>query len=80
MWRKVIPAGAIIVLLTTEVAFAQVAPLPDNNAKLAKEEQERAAADKDYREAAKTIPASKSPADPWGGVRPSPPMAAKNKQ
>jgi hypothetical protein len=82
MLRRIIPAGAVMVLLTTGIAFAQVAPLPDNNAKLTKEEQERAAADKAYREAAKTVPASKSPADPWGNVRPNanPPVATKNKQ
>jgi len=79
MSPKIIAAGAVIVLLTTGIAFAQVAPLPDNNAKLTKEEQERATADKAYRDASKTTLAPKSPADPWGGVRPSPPIA-KNKQ
>jgi hypothetical protein len=78
LW-KVISVGAIAVSLTTGTAFAQVAPLPDNNAKQTKEEQERAATDKAYRDAAKTIP-SKSSADPWGTVRPSPPVTAKNKQ
>ena len=78
MSPKIIPAEAIIVLLTTGIALAQVAPLPDNNARLTKEEQERAAADKAYKDASKTTLAPKSSADPWGGVRPSPPMA-KNK-
>jgi hypothetical protein len=92
MSRKVIAAGAILVLLTTGTAFAQVAPLPDNNNKLTREEQERAAADRAYREASKTIQASKSAVDPWGGVRPgqngpsqsgqsqTPPLTGKNKQ
>jgi hypothetical protein len=85
MLRKVIPATAIVVLLTTGIAFAQVAPLPDNKEKGTKEEQERAAADKAYRDAAKTVP-TKSSTDPWGVVRPSPPSppsppgTAKNKQ
>ena len=79
MSPKIIPVGAIIVLLTMGLAVAQVAPLPDNTAKLTKEEQERVAADKAYRDASKTTLAPKSPADPWGGVRPSPPVA-KNKQ
>jgi len=80
MSRKIIPAGAAIVLLTTGIGLAQVAPLPDNSTKLTKEEQERAAADRAYREASKTTPVPKAPADPWGGVRPSPPAAGKNKQ
>jgi hypothetical protein len=54
--RKVIPAAAIVILLTTGAAFAQVAPLPDNKDKGTKEEQERAASDKAYRDAAKTVP------------------------
>jgi len=72
MLRQVISGAAIIVLLTAASAFAQVAPLPDNATKLTKEEQQRAAADKAYRESSKTIPAAKSSADPWGSVRPSP--------
>jgi hypothetical protein len=82
--RVIISLAAIIVFATTTgMAFAQVAPLPDNNGKLTKEEQDRVAADKAYRDAAKTVPA-KSSTDPWGGVRPSAPQSppttpAKNK-
>jgi hypothetical protein len=64
MLRKVIPVGAIVIFFMTGTAFAQVAPLPDNNANPTKEERDRAAADKAYRDAAKTIPAE-SVADPW---------------
>jgi hypothetical protein len=79
MSRKVILVGAIVILATTGTTFAQVTPLPDNGAQPTKEEKDRAATDKAYRDAAKTIPA-KSSADPWGGVRASPPVTAKNKQ
>ena len=79
MSRKVVLTGAIVVLLTTGTPFAQVAPLPDNSAQPTKEDKDRAATDKAYRDAAKTIP-TKSSADPWGGVRASPPVTAKNKQ
>jgi hypothetical protein len=87
MLRRVISLAAIIMFATvTGTALAQVAPLPDNNGKLTKEEQDRAAADKAYRDAAKTVP-TKSSTDPWGSVRPSAPQspppnsstAAKNK-
>ena len=79
MSRKVITAAAIVVLLTMGTTFAQVAPLPDNKDKGTKEKQERAAAEKAYRDAAKTVP-TKSSTDPWGAVRPSPAPTAKNKQ
>jgi hypothetical protein len=72
MSRKVISVGAVVVLLTTSIAFAQVTPLPDNSTKLTKEEQERAAADRAYKESSKTVPAPKGSADPWGSLRPSP--------
>ena len=87
MLRRVISLAAIAVFVAmTGMAFAQVVPLPDNNGKLPKEEHDRAAADKGYRDAAKTVPA-KSSTDPWGSVRPSAPQsppsnpstAAKNK-
>jgi hypothetical protein len=79
MSRKVVLLGAIVVLLTTGTGFAQVALLPDDSAQPTKEEKDRAATDKAYRDAAKTIPTEGS-ADPWGGVRASPPVTAKNKQ
>jgi hypothetical protein len=82
MLRKIIPAGALLVLLTMGLAFAQVVPLPDNKIKPTKEEQDRATADKAYRDATTRVPIKNS-TDPWGSVRPSAPapsVAAKNKQ
>jgi hypothetical protein len=79
MLRKLIQAGAIIVLLSG-AASAQVSPLPDNHATLTKEEKAQKDADEAYKEGVKKIPApEKKSVDPWGDVRPSPPTAAKNK-
>jgi hypothetical protein len=78
MLLRVISLATITVFVAmTGMAFAQVTPLPDNNGKLSKEEQDRAAADKAYRDAAKTVPA-KSSTDPWGSVRPTAPQSPPN--
>jgi hypothetical protein len=75
---KFIQAVALIALMAGS-AYAQIAPLPDNNKPPTKEEKEKQAADAAYRSSLKSIFATKKPADPWANVRPSTP-AAKNKQ
>jgi hypothetical protein len=89
MLRKVTGA-AFILLLTTQVIFAQgssdSAPfrpglhLKDDKPSRTKEQKEYdKAIDRDYQSKLKEIPDAKLK-DPWGNIRPTPPAAAKNKQ
>ena len=84
MLRKLIGAGAILLLLTG-VAAAQL-PMPgislggDNKRKLTPQELEaQKQRDKDYKAAMDKIPEKKVTIDPWGDVRPAPQATAKNK-
>jgi hypothetical protein len=74
MLRKLIGAGAILLLLTG--AAAAQFPMPgisfggDNKKKLTPEEQEaQNKRDKDYKAAMDKIPEKKATNDPWGNVR-----------
>jgi len=82
MLRKLIPAAAILALVTGPAA-AQVAlsPFKHEERKLTPDElkaqQQR---EKDYKAAMDKIPDKKTANDPWGDVRPAPQATAKNKQ
>ncbi len=83
MLRKLIPAAAILALVTAP-AFAQgvaLSPFKKDEKKLTPDElkaqQQR---EKDYKAAMDKIPHKKTAVDPWGDVRPAPQATAKNKQ
>jgi hypothetical protein len=88
MLRKLLPAGAIVVLCTGP-AFAQIdaapsqptigIPLNREVPPTAEEIEKRKAADRAYNAAMHKIPDKKPAADPWGSIRPSS-STAKNKQ
>jgi hypothetical protein len=84
MLRKLIGAGAIIIVLTGAAA-AQL-PMPglslggDHTRKLTPEEQARQdATDKAYRATMQKIPEKKTAADPWGNIRETSPAPSKTK-
>jgi hypothetical protein len=83
MLRKLIPAAAILALVTGPAAAQGVAlsPFKKDEKKLTPDElkaqQQR---EKDYKAVMDKIPDKKVANDPWGGVRPAPQAAAKNKQ
>jgi len=85
MLRKLIPAAAILALVTGPAAAQGVAlsPFKKDEKKLTPDElkaqQQR---EKDYKAAMDKIPDKKTTVDPWGDIRPAPaPQAtAKNKQ
>jgi hypothetical protein len=81
MLRKLIQAGAIVVLFTGAVAAQDSAGIPLNPRKaVTKEDIERQkATDEAYRAAMKKIPDKTSSGDPWGNIRSGTPTAAKNK-
>jgi hypothetical protein len=79
MRRKLVFAGAVALSMTgaagaqeLSVPFKQKAPPPS------KEQIERQkAADKAYEATIHKIPDKKASTDPWGGIRPGSPAAAK---
>ena len=82
MLRKAIGA-TFILLLTTGAVCAQMSSelhLKNDKPSRTKEQKEYdKTIDREYQSELKKIPdAGKK--DPWGGIRPSPPAAAKNKQ
>jgi len=83
MLRKLIPAAAILALVTGPAAAQGVAlsPFKKDEKKLTPDElkaqQQR---EKDYKAAMDKIPDKKAANDPWGDVRPAPQATAKNKQ
>ncbi len=87
MLRKSIQVGAVILLLMTGGAFAQL-PKPalhlggDNKPPQTKEQKEyEKELDDAYKSAVKKIPApEKKSADPWADMRPTTSTTAKNKQ
>ena len=85
MLRKLIPAGAALLLLTG-VAYAQSGfPMPslslgkDKPPPTPEEIERQKAIDNAYNAANKKIPEKKEAADPWGTVRSNPAPQAKNK-
>ena len=81
MLRKLIPAGAMIALLTGAAAAQDTPGIPLNPRKQPTHEEleKRKAQDQAYDEAMKKIPNKTLSIDPWGDVRPSAPATAKNK-
>jgi hypothetical protein len=83
MLRKLIPAAAILALVTGPAAAQGVAlsPFKHEERKLTPDElkaqQQR---EKDYKAAMDKIPEKKTTVDPWGDIRPAPQATAKNKQ
>jgi hypothetical protein len=89
MLRKLIPAVAIIALLTVPAA-AQInqgnqgsnlsIPLNQKVPPTAEEIEKQKARDRDYDAAMKKIPDKKPSGDPWGDIRPNKSTTAKTKQ
>jgi hypothetical protein len=89
--RKIIQAGAIIVLLlgTAYASPASAAsaesrpvapdPLTPEARKIQEERIKQKALDDAYKAANKKIPVQK-PADPWGNIRPNPPTSSNAQQ
>jgi len=84
MLRTLVPAGAILALLTGTAA-AQLPPIsispfnePPKRALTQEEIDKQKAAEDAYRHAVGKIPEKKKSNDPWGNIRPD--TAAKNKQ
>jgi len=83
MLRKLIPAAAILALVTGPAAAQGVAlsPFKKDEKKLTPDElkaqQQR---EKDYKAAMDKIPDKKTANDPWGDIRAAPQATAKNKQ
>jgi hypothetical protein len=75
MWRKIIPAVAVIILLAGP-AYSQsmnLIPMPGDQRKSPEELQRERAIEQDYNAAASRIPDKKpSSNDPWGSVRSAP--------
>jgi len=84
MLTKLIPAAAILVLLTGAAAAQLPMPtfhLGGDKPPPTKEQLEyQKSVDDAYKSTAKKIPDKKPVADPWGEVRSTPPTASKNKQ
>ena len=82
MLRKLIQAGAIVILMTGAAAAQDTVGIPLNARKtLTKDDIEKQkATDEAYRAAMKKIPDKASSGDPWGNVRPAAPTTARNKQ
>jgi uncharacterized protein YecT (DUF1311 family) len=86
MLRRTLHATIIVTLIMTGAVYAQT-PTPglhvkDETPSRTKEQREYdKALDRAYQSAIKKIPnEEKKSADPWGNIRPSPSVAAKNKQ
>jgi hypothetical protein len=86
MLHKILHATVIVLLMMTGTVYAQM-PTPglhlkDETPSRTKEQREYdKALDRAYQSSIKKIPdAEKKSVDPWGNIRPSPPVAAKNKQ
>jgi hypothetical protein len=82
MLRKLIPAGAIVVLFAGP-AVAQDSfgiPLNQKMPQTREEIERQNASDRAYDAAMKKIPDKKLSVDPWGNIRPSTPTTSKNKQ
>jgi hypothetical protein len=83
MLRKLIQAGAVLVLLTG-TAYAQGFPMPsmslgkDKPPPTAEEIERQKALDNAYNSATKKIPDKKETTDPWGNVRANPAPQAKS--
>lgn len=82
MLRKLVQAGAIVILMTGAAAAQDSVGIPLNPRKtLTKEDiDKQKAADEAYQSAIKKIPDKASSGDPWGNVRPAAPTTAKNRQ
>ena len=85
MLRKLIQAGAALVLLTG-TAYAQTGGFPMPSISLGQDKppptpeqiERQKAIDNAYNSATKKIPDKKEAADPWGNVRPSQPQPKSN--
>ncbi len=81
MLKRLIPAAAIIALLSGTASAQMGLPLNKGMQKRPPTQQEieqQKALDRAYKSATEKIPDKKAPADPWGGVRPAPATASKN--
>jgi hypothetical protein len=79
--------ATFILLLMTATASAQMPPVgahinEDTGTRPRTKEQRDydKALDRTYQSTIKKIPDAEKKSDPWGGIRPTPPSAAKNKQ
>jgi uncharacterized protein YecT (DUF1311 family) len=86
MLRRIFHATMIMLVMMTGAAYAQM-PTPglhvkDSSPSRSKEQKQYdKALDRAYQSTIKKIPdAEKRSTDPWGNIRPSPSVAAKNKQ
>lgn len=80
MFRHIIPALAIVALLTGAASAQSLNLLSTDRSLRPEERQKQDAAERDYREATEKIPDRKASKDPWGNVRPEPSAAAKAKR
>jgi len=82
MLRKLIQAGAIVVLVTGTAAAQDSVGIPLNPRRALTQEEinKQKASDDAYKAAMKKIPDKASTTDPWGNIRPGAPTTAKNKQ
>jgi len=73
MLRKLIPAGAILALLSGPALPQSLNLIPDTKRHLtAEEQQQERDAESRYRETINGIPDKKTSKDPWGNVRSAP--------
>jgi hypothetical protein len=83
MLRKLVYAGAILLLITNDAAAQSGLSLPPFNQDTPSSQEaidRRKAVDKAYDATILKIPDKKSSTDPWGGVRPTSSATTKNKQ
>lgn len=79
MLKKIVTAGALVVLLTGPVLAQAMNMLPDERKRSPDEVRQDSQIEQEYREKLGQIPDKKTSKDPWGNVRAAP-AAKETKQ